>query len=392
MGTRKLLPLLAALVLLTQPGCTAGGIYTNYQELSQLQLIQTLGIDSRAPEGVRLSVASGADVSERAPAILSAEGRSVSEAMERLQKYSPRESLYFAHTQFLLLGEDCARSGVAPWLDYVQRLPQIRTDVELFLVRGAEAATLITGSGDGQYDVSDKLHALLRELEHQSGQQVFSCAEVSRRLAESGAALVHAVDAADSEGVVFSGGGGLSVRSAGYGVLRGDRLIGYLLGDAARAVGILEGTLSGGPLTIRAEDGSLVTVCLLGCETALHPRWGADGSLRGLRVETGLRAAVQELETPEAAARPDFTESLERSLSRRAEGWLRAALEFSQREQADFLGLGTRLRRAEPARFDAMPRPFAEALPALELELAVRAELLHGYASHAPLTTAGGGA
>ena len=378
MRKRASLPIII-MVCLGLAGCGGRGLWANVQELGQLQLIQTLGIDRLGGEGVRLSVASGADVGERAPAILSAEGRSVSEAMELLQKYSPRESLYFAHTQFLLLGEDCARAGVAPWLDYVQRLPQMRTGAELFLVHGADAAALICASGDGQYDVSDKLHALLRELERQNGEPVFTCAEVARRLAESGAALVHAVDAAESDGVIYSGGGGLSVLSAGYGVLRGGRLIGYLRGDAAKAVGLMEGTLSGGPLTLRAADGSLAAVYLLGSDTRLIPRWDEDGALRGLRVETELRAALAELERPESLAREGFSDALRNALERRAAGWLRAALDFSRAQGADFFALGQRLRRADARRFDAMPQTFAAALPGLEIEVSVSAALLHGY-------------
>ena len=395
MSRRVLVPVIIIMVCLALPGCAARGLYANCEELGQLQLIQTLGIDRRGAEGVVVSVASGADVGERAPAVLSAEGRSVSEALELLQKYSPRESLYFAHTQFLLLGEDCARRGVAPWLDYVQRLPQMRTGAELFLVRGADARTLITGSGDGQYDVSDKLHALLRELEHQCGERVYSCAEVSRRLAESGAALVHAVDAADSGGVVFSGGGGLSVLSAGYGVLRGDRLVGWLSGDAAKAVGLFEGTLSGGTVSLRLKDGSLAAVYLLSGETKLEPVWDADGALRGLRVEAALLSALAELETPALADREDLDALLSDALARRAEGWLRAALDFSQAEGADFLALGQRLRRADPRRYDAMPAPFAEALPGLEIEVSAEAALLHGYDSRGSVPVrgdAGGGA
>lgn len=389
MRKRAVFLLIIIVVCLCTGGCAARGLFANGVDPGQLQLIQTLGIDRPDGETVRLSAASGADVGEREPAILSAEGRSVSEALELMQNYAPRETLYFAHTQYLLLGEDCARAGASPWLDYVRRLPQMRTGVKLFVVHGADAAALICGSGDGQYDVSDKLHALLRELEKQTGARVYTCAEVSRRLAENGAALVSAVDTAESSGVLYSGGGGLSALSAGYGVLRGDRLVGWLRGDAAKAVGLLEGTLCGGPLTLRADDGSLAAVNLLGCETAVLPRWDAEGTLRGLRVETRLRAALTETASPELLARPDCTEMLADALARRAEGWLRAVLGFSQAEQADFLALGQRVRRADPRRFDAMPQSFSALLPALEIETTVTAELLHGYDGRVPLPAGG---
>ena len=390
MKRHTILPL-TALLLAMSLLCGCGGIYTNYKDLEQLQIIQTLGADRDETGGITLSAASGADVSGGAPAVLSIGASSVETAMEKLQEYSARETLYFAHTQFLLAGEDAARAGMDEYLDYIQRIPLLRSDVRLFLVHGSRAETLITGSGDGKYDVSDELQSLLRDLEHQNGMQVFSCTEVSRRLAESGAALVCALDAADTEGVIFSGGGGLAALSAGYGVLKDGRLAGYILGDDARGVDLLGGTLSGGPVALKAPDGSTVTVQLRSGSTRLTPVWGEDGSLVTLRAEAALSAELAELEHPSLAAQPDFSRALSGALRVRAEGWLREVLELSAALDADFLALGETLRRQDARRFDAMPRSWEETLPALRFSVSVDAELIGSFENEGAVNTQGSG-
>ena len=392
MKLAKLAPLIAlvtAIACLT--GCGRSSLYTNYRDLEQIQVIQALGVDRSGPESLRLSVASGADVGGRAPTILSIREASISAAMEQLQEYAPRETLYFAHTQFLLLGEDTAKSGIAEFLDYIQRNPQMRTDVELFVVRGSTAETMITRSGDGTHDAADELHALLRDLERQNGSQVFSATDVSRRLAESGAALIHAIVPAESEGVNFSGGGGLFMLSAGYGVLRGDQLIGYILGDAAKGVELLDHKLTGGPVSVRAGENGLVTLKLTGGETSIKPLWNADGSLRALQVEAKLQAAVAELENPELSAAENFTGTVAELLSARAAGWLDRVLRFSAAQNADFLGLGQQLRRMYPQRFAAMPRPWQDTLPELDFEISVKTTIEHSYDNFGPVNTEGRG-
>ena len=110
MKLAKLAPLVAlATAIACLTGCGRSSLYTNYRDLEQIQVIQALGVDRSGPESLRLSVASGADVGGRAPTILSIREASISAATEQLQEYAPRETLYFAHTQFLLLGEDTAK-------------------------------------------------------------------------------------------------------------------------------------------------------------------------------------------------------------------------------------------------------------------------------------------
>lgn len=386
----KILPLLIlSLTLPCLTGCS-GSIYANYRDLEQIQLIQTLGVDRTGPGSLRLSISSGADVGGHEPILLSIREASIATAMERLQEYSARETLYFAHTQFLLLGEETAKRGVAEYLDYVQRNPQMRTDVELFLVRGSTAETMITGSGDGKYDASDELHALLRDLERQKGTEVFSCTEVSRRLAESGAALIHAIVPASSEGVKFPSSGGLFILSAGYGVLRDGALIGYILGDAAKGVALLRGTLTGGSVTV-SVGGEYVTLKVNGCGIKLRPQFAEDGSLRAVEVQAELDAAIAELENPELSAQPDFTAAVTQALSRRSENWIRSVLQFSAAQRADFLALGQQLRRLDTQRFDSMPERWEDVLPELEFEVSVTSSVEHSYDNFGPVNTEGEG-
>lgn len=390
----KTLPLIAfvtALACLT--GCDRSSLYTNYRDIEQIQVIQVLGVDRSGPESLRLSIASGADVGGNAPTILSICAASISEAMEQLQEYSPRETLYFANTQFLLIGEDTAKDGVAEFLDYIQRNPRMRTDMELFIVRGSTAETVVTRSGDGTHDVADELHALLRDLERQNGAQVFSATDVSRRLAESGAALIHAIVPANSEGVNFSGieGGGLFTLSAGYGVLRDDKLIGYILGDAAMGVELFDRKRIGGPVSVRAGKDGLVTLKLTSGKTSIKPLWNTDGSLRALRVETKLQAAIAELENPELSMEENFPDRVASLLSERAEGWLDRVLRFSAAQRADFLGLGQQLRRMEPRRFAEMPISWQDTLAGLQFEVSVQTTIEHSYENFGSVNTTGHG-
>lgn len=56
--------------------------------------------------------------------------------------------LYFGHVGQLLLGEELARQGVEPALDYILRDVETRLDTALYLVRGGTAGKAITAAGE----------------------------------------------------------------------------------------------------------------------------------------------------------------------------------------------------------------------------------------------------
>ena len=154
---KTIAPILAAAVLLS--GCGGrGGIYSNYRETEHLLPVQTLGLDS-APTGVRLSVSCAAPGQGSGPDIISRDGRSILDAMDSLQDYSAAGQLYYSHAQYVVLGEDYARAGVGEALDFLARDGRMRMGLLLFIARENSAQTLITGPGEGSYDITGALAA-----------------------------------------------------------------------------------------------------------------------------------------------------------------------------------------------------------------------------------------
>ena len=54
---RKLIAILCALgVAVLSAGCSGGSIYSNYRDIAELMIVQTLGFDSMPDGGVTVSV------------------------------------------------------------------------------------------------------------------------------------------------------------------------------------------------------------------------------------------------------------------------------------------------------------------------------------------------
>ena len=360
--------LLLCATFLPLSGCTLS-VYNNYRELERLQVIETAGLDAGEDGGVVLSVSSGRDASGREPLRASAEAPSVTEAMQRLQDLSRSDELFFSGTGCILIGE-AAAAQTARWLELVARSDSLRLDTPLFIVRGGEAAELVTQAGGEDGDITQITRALISLAEKSGPARIYTCADAARSLTENGAALAGAVRPAEDA----SEQGGLTAELDGYAVLGPEgRLMGFIEGEDALGVGVFAGEPGRAALTL----GSGATAELAGGSVELTPDWGADGALRGLGVRVSVEAIVTEtlpgLDLSDEALRS----AAEEELASRAGGWVYNIINMSSELGLDFLGLGRRLELEHAARWRALPEPWERLLPELELEVRASARLLN---------------
>ena len=229
---RRALGLTAALFLAALlTGCGGpGSIYANYQNVEDLLPVQVLGLDGAA-DAPELSCLAVSTEEGGSPLGLAASGSGVESALQALRESSPGKVLYFSHVQYILAGEALAAEGLLPLLDYMERMPTIRMHTPLVVVQGDTAAAAVL-PGEGGTDTAALLDALSQELALRGDSRMYTCREIARALAERGAALCCAVTA-ETAADFRPGAEGVQLIPAGYGVLKGGALAGYLTGDAA---------------------------------------------------------------------------------------------------------------------------------------------------------------
>jgi len=347
----------AAALCLCLGGC-AGHIYANYRELEELQVIQTLGIDWEDGRVV-VSASSGRTVGDMSSSAISCSGRTVVDAMDRLQSFSSREELYYAHVKYLLIGQAAAERGLDEYLDFAARYPQIRLDTAMFVVKGGEARSLICAPNPDGESVTDAISSLAKDMSHSGSSAVFSCREIARALGENGAAVICAVEALPTEGIVFPGPGGsagsddgdgaasrsdgqaesgaLAAVSSGFALIRDGRLCGFIPPEASKGLCMLLG-----------RSGSGVTVLTDGAGNGVSLQFYAEAprisfSPTGADIAVKVSAAV--LETRGSAQLDDeaFLRFLDRRFTAQLQGWADQVTAAIRDLDADLLGLGSHI-------------------------------------------------
>lgn len=363
---KRIVPLLLALSLTLLSGCSStGSVYTNYREIEQMLLIRTLGFD-RSERQLRATV-SGGEKGEYTDFIrMSAQADSVSAALDVLQDYTSWEELYFAHTRYILIGQDLAEQDLSEVLDYLKRSSQIGTDTSLYVVKGGSAEDLILHCGSEDNDVTAAMDSIVRDSERRGDGHDFSLQQVTTSLSENGAALLCAVEADDLSAVEEGAEEGqVTPNTCGYAILKGTRLVGFIEKENTRGVNFLMGRPGTGTITLLHTSGGTAALTISQGKVRLEPIWGTDGSLTGVKADIQAEAFVAEAED---AGRLDLSQ-LTRQFSRQLEQWVSSVLRSMADTEADFLGIGAQLRMQDPRRWEQMPQSWEDAIGGLTFEV-----------------------
>lgn len=349
---KRALPLLLAVVV-TLSGCTG---LPRPREMGDMALLRAMGVD-RGEEGVSLTVSTGPRAKglqgEQQPALtLSAEKPSLSAASLAIQGLSDR-FVSFGYVDQLLLGEELARQGVKPVLDWFARDTELSLSAQIWVVQGKTAKEAVESGGD--QGVESRLATLCTDGAMGVAAIPRTAGEVYTDLLELGTSYAPALSLGDGEGT--------SLLGAGYGVWSADGLAGFLTGDAAAGLELLAGKPSAnvvecGDITVRVyraattgrflEDGRLSLTCRV---------WGR----------------LAEYDRP--PEREEFG-TLSEQVRLREESCIRGALEKLRGWEADCLGLGAKAAMTAPALWQELQEDWLRYFGEREPEVTVEVELV----------------
>lgn len=347
-----------ALACLALSGCSS---LPYPREMGDMALLRTMGVD-REEGGLGVIVSTGPRAlglqGEREEAmVLSAWNPSLSGAVLALQSLSD-SYVFFGYIDQLILGEELARAGVEPVLDYFARDVELGLGAQVWVVREASARQAVESGGEQGVDT--RLSTLRTDGEMGIAAISRTAGEVYSDLLELGSGYVPAL--------VLSGQDGATLMEGGYGIVKDGALVGFLEGDEARGLELLAGKPSADVLAVELPQGQAtlrvskaVTVCAL----------DRDGALR-----ITCRVAAQLVERPNEIGKTDL-EALGQALEEREKKRIQAALDRLRQWGCDCLGLGVQAGLTAPWLWCELEQgwegQFSRQPPALE----VRAEV-HG--------------
>ena len=365
---KKFIAALCALsLMLTASGCSGGSIYSNYRDIAELLVIQTLGFDL-SDAGVRLSVSAegstgaGKDNEGKTPVRLSVDAQSMTEAQDALQHFSGGLRLFFGHTAYIVLGENVLNTDTAQFFDCIERDAAFRLCIPVFAASGS-ASELVMGAGADEHDATRLMRAVTENLRLRGDAHIFTAAEIVSALDSNGAALICAVKAVPADTIdPDAAEGEMAIVPDGYTIINNNKAAGHIPMELARGVSLILNEAGSMPVVV---GNATLQIDRSSCE--LEPVFG-DG-LEGVAININISASLAE-------ARGDFDPGeLTREFEAEARSWVEDVLELQKSSACDFLHLGSDLEIRHPQRLRGASENFALIAPGLDFTVRVTADL-----------------
>lgn len=352
---KRLVPWLAACLLLT--GCSG---LPAAREMGDMALLRAMGIDA-APAGVAVTGSTGPRAkgiqSEEEPALtLSADQESLSGACLAMQGQSD-SYVFFGYVDQLLVGEELAERDIQPVLDYFARDRELGLGAQLWLVRGSTARRAVFSGGDEGID--QRLETLRTDSEMGITHLTRTARELYADLLEGGASFAPALSLA-----------GGTLAETGYGVFKNFTLAGFLDGEAARGLELLQGGPSAHILETGTSDNK-VSVKVISARTKGDLRFRGDVP-SSLELTCQIEARLSEYQRPPG---PKEREYLRSEAEAREQARLEAALDQLRSWGADCTGLGAKAAMSHPAQWQKIQSDWPAWFSRLPIEISVQIKL-----------------
>lgn len=271
---------LGAVLALSLTGCRS---LPQAREMGDMALMRTLGVDAGEDSQVVVTASSsrrarGIQGEEEPPLVLSAQRASIGGACLAMQGLS-ESYVFYGHVDQLLLGEELAKNGLTEALQYFESDKEVSPGSQAWLIRGDTARSAIEAGQERGVDA--RLSSLQEDSRMGTAGVCPTVGETLSRLLEDGSAYLPVLSLEEW------GGSATALLEGGYGVLREGRLAGWLTGETARGLELLEGRPGADILEL---DGTSIRITgsRLRCRPGME-----NGDLVGLKLNLSVTAEIQ---------------------------------------------------------------------------------------------------
>jgi spore germination protein KC len=358
-------------------------------ELNDLVLILAAGIDKKTDSTIELSVqvfvpksADGGQGmvgvgGEGSSFVRSAVGKSIADAMAKLQEKFPRR-IFWGHTEVYIIGRKLAEDDIRGSVDFMIRHPQVREGAYIFVSKdnAKEMLELMPplerSSSEVLREMANSktlLSVTLKDLIIDIGgdDQAFALPWIEKLPEEAGKAAHQTIP-----------------YISGTAIFKKGKLVNHINDKLTRGVQWIRNELDSAVATVHPEDTEgVVSMKLLRAQTELIPK--IEDGIWKITVKGETEDDIIQNGTNLDLMNPEFTDMLEKYLRAAIDERIHLVLdEVQKKTKADIFGFANAFHRKYPKEFAEVKDRWDEILPEIEVSTEIEAHVRRPGMSSVP--------
>ncbi len=352
MTERRTALFLLILFMLTLTGCKLS--FLGMTEMNRNEFIRVVGID-KLDDRIKATIVTedfapkegGSDQQEQFQ-VKSAEGRTVFEALRNFGKFTDKRP-FWGRVEYLLIGEEAGKDGILKYIDLFCRDPEIRLNLEVFIVKGASAQEAIEKTNGESKFIYDNLKGI---TENQWGESIFQkvdlieamyildCEYLSLYLP-----CIHLLPPND-----INQEKSLDIAAEGFSIFDGDKLVLHAHQELGRGLNWLRNNIKSGVIIVKSPNGANISLEIIDNNTKIEAKI-IDGDLNMI-VKVDMSSNIDEIHSSENIFTGDIIEDLERQQGEVIKNEITQIIKYAQQHKTDFFGTADVVLRKFPILFE----------------------------------------
>lgn len=224
------------LLCITTAGCSKD---FNKKEINEIDMIRVLGIDYSDNQYIVTALygIGGPDSTNGDVETIEARGGTLFEAIEQLKKENKKD-LSFSYTNFYLIGQGLAKSGIEETVRYLISDETIKINALMFVVKDEDAATIIKDAKEEKVMIHEDLKAIVSKQLDSITRNENTILWIFEDIEDGKSSLIIPfIDYADKK-----------LGISGYAAFSDNKLVSFLDEDASLGINLIKGIVKSWPI------------------------------------------------------------------------------------------------------------------------------------------------
>lgn len=271
--------------------CSALTGCTNVVEIDDLGIILAIGIDINEDKNYSVSVQLlnvDSEISDSPinSIVYTATGETIFNALNHLNKMIGKK-LNYSHMQYMVIGDNLARSGISSILDFSLRSTEVRPDIPMFVTKGNVVEILNTKVPANTISAFGLRNLI--NIEKKRGYTVITTTldYVNSSSTGSKDAVIGEIEVGRQEN------NEINYDLSGAAVLKDDKLIGYLSPTETRALNWIRGEVNTGDVIIQYPKGNKISLDIKGSSSNISTK--INNGRVDVKVKINVQSNIREM-------------------------------------------------------------------------------------------------
>lgn len=304
--------------------------YMERTEINDVDILLVIGVD-KVDEGYQVTGLynknGGVDQATGGTKLIDGTGSSFYEAYQDLVRKNLK-SVSIAHTTYFVFGEDVAKEGILPCLDYVERDQTVKMNAMIYILRDTTANKLLQKSINAKTQIQEDLTAISDKQVDNLKVVDNTLLRVSQRLEEGYGTLLVPYLVSEGDYLYING----------YGIFEEDRLVGYLDGEQSMALDLLRNRLRTYPIYLNGQIALEITESQTAKEVSI-----VNGGLR-TAMHISFESDIKEVTTTDHLYEDYYIQQLEELQNQYIANKVDELIEIAETYNIDLFGVADKFR------------------------------------------------